>query len=125
MPKLFFFQSFLHALYQRSGIFPLIAWIATKKDWNGFAFFSTSFSIVGVLLTCAFSMFPFIMPSSIDANASFTVWDAVSSEVTLNIMTFTAIVFIPLILLYTSWAYFKMFGRIGKDFINKYKHSAY
>jgi len=106
-------------------LFPLFAWVASKKNCSALAFTSTSIAIVGVLMTCAFSMFPFIMPSSLNPNASFTVWDAVSSEMTLNIMTFTAVIFIPLILLYTSWAYFKMFGRIGKVFMDKYKHSAY
>jgi len=106
-------------------LFPLLAWVASKKNRSALAFTSTSIAIVGVLMTCAFSMFPFIMPSSLNPNASFTVWDAVSSEMTLNIMTFTAVVFIPLILLYTGWAYFKMFGRIGKVFMDKYKHSAY
>jgi cytochrome d ubiquinol oxidase subunit II len=106
-------------------LFPLLAWIASKKDYSALAFVSTSIAIVGVLMTCAFSMFPFIMPSSIEPNASFTVWDAVSSEFTLNIMTFTAVIFVPIILLYTGWAYFKMFGRIGKAFMDKYKHSAY
>ena len=106
-------------------LFPLLSWIASKKNYSGFAFATSSVAIVGVLLTCAFSMFPFIMPSSLDPSASLTVWDAVSSEFTLNIMTIAAVIFIPLILLYTSWAYLKMFGRIGKAFMNKYKHSAY
>ena len=78
-----------------------------------------------LLLTFAFSTFPFIMPSSIDANISFTVWDAVSSEKTLNIMTIAAAIFLPIILLYTTWSYLKMFGRVGKEFMAKYKHSAY
>lgn len=105
--------------------FPVLAWIASKYNRSGFAFFSSSVALLGVLFTCAVSMFPFIMPSSIDANASFTVWDAVSSEFTLNIMTIAAIIFLPIILTYTSWTYFKMFGRVGKEFMNKYKHSAY
>jgi len=104
---------------------PLCVWIASKKNCSAFAFIGSSLTLVGVLLTCAMSMFPFIMPSSLDPNASLTVWDAVSSEMTLNIMTFAAMVFVPLILLYTSWAYFKMFGRVGKAFMDKYKHSAY
>jgi len=106
-------------------LFPLFSWVASKKNCSGFAFLSSSLTILGVLLTCAFSMFPFIMPSSIEPNSSLTIWDAVSSEFTLNIMTITAVIFVPLILLYTSWGYFKMFGRIGKAFMSKHKHSAY
>ena len=106
-------------------LFPLFALVASKFNRSAFAFFSSSIALFGVLLTCAFSMFPFILPSSIDPSHSFTVWDAVSSEFTLNIMTIAAIIFIPLILLYTSWAYFKMFGRVGKEFLDKYRYSAY
>lgn len=105
--------------------FPALSWIASKKDYSGVAFVSSSIAIVGVLLTCAFSMFPFIMPSSLDPSMSLTIWDAVSSEFTLNIMTIAAVIFLPIILLYTTYAYLKMFGRIGIDFMNKYKHSAY
>ncbi len=106
-------------------LFPLFSWFASKKDYSGTAFTSSSIAIVGVLLTCAFSMFPFIMPSSLDPSASLTVWDAVSSEFTLNIMTIAAAIFIPIILLYTGFAYLKMFGRIGIAHMKKYKHSAY
>lgn len=106
-------------------LFPLFSWFASKKDYSGTAFISSSIALVGVLLTCAFSMFPFIMPSSLDPSASLTVWDAVSSEFTLNIMTIAASIFIPLILLYTGFAYLKMFGRIGIAHMKKYKHSAY
>lgn len=106
-------------------LFPVLMWISSKLDRGGLAFFFSSMMQVSVLLTFAFSTFPFIMPSSIDANVSFTVWDAVSSEKTLNIMTIAAAIFLPIILLYTTWCYLKMFGRVGKEFMAKYRHSAY
>lgn len=106
-------------------LLPLLAVVATKFNRAGFAFLFSSLTQAAVLMTFALSIFPFIMPSSIDPNMSFTVWDATSSEMTLNIMTMAAVVFLPIILLYTSWGYFKMFGRLGKDFMAKYKNSAY
>jgi cytochrome d ubiquinol oxidase subunit II len=106
-------------------LFPLVTMLASKFNRSAFAFLSSSIAQFGVLLTCGISMFPFILPSSLNPSHSFTVWDAVSSEFTLNIMTIAAVIFLPLILLYTSWAYFKMFGRIGKVYLAKYKHSAY
>jgi cytochrome d ubiquinol oxidase subunit II len=106
-------------------LLPLLAVIATKFNRAGFAFLCSSLTQAAVLMTFALSIFPFVMPSSINPSMSFTVWDAVSSEMTLNIMTMAAVIFLPIILLYTSWGYFKMFGRIGKEFIAKYKHSAY
>jgi len=106
-------------------LFPVLIWIASKSDKGGFAFLFSSLMQVAVLMTFAVSTFPFIMPSSLEPSMSFTVWDAVSSEKTLNIMGIVVCIFLPLILLYTSWSYFKMFGRIGKEFMAKYKHSAY
>jgi cytochrome bd ubiquinol oxidase subunit II len=44
---------------------------------------------------------------------------------TLKVMAIVALIFVPLILLYTSWCYYKMFGRIDKDFIENNKHSLY
>ena len=106
-------------------LFPLIAFTMSLFKRDGLAFVSTSLTQAGVLLTCGVSMFPFIMPSSLNPAHSFTVWDATSSEMTLTIMTFVAAVFIPIILLYTSFGYIKMFGRVGKNFMAKYKNSAY
>lgn len=106
-------------------LFPLIAFVMSYFKRSGFAFFATSITQFGVLLTCAVSMFPFIMPSSLNPSHSLTVWDSTSSEVTLNIMTIAAAIFLPIILLYTSFGYIKMFGRVGKEFLAKHKHSAY
>jgi len=106
-------------------LLPLLAVVATKFNRAGFAFLFSSLTQAAVLMTFALSIFPFVMPSSIDPSMSFTVWDATSSEITLNIMTMAAVVFLPIILLYTSWGYFKMFGRLGKEYMAKYKNSAY
>ncbi|MFT6926439.1 MAG: cytochrome d ubiquinol oxidase subunit II [Psychromonas sp.] len=104
---------------------PILVWIASKLNRNAFAFFFSSVTQVGVLMTFAVSTFPFIMPSSIEPNFSLTIWDAVSSEMTLNIMTIAGAIFLPIILIYTSWCYFKMFGRIGKEHMENNKSSAY
>lgn len=106
-------------------VFPLIAFVASCFKCGGWAFTAGSIAQFGVLFTCAVSMFPFLMPSSLNPSHSLTVWDATSSELTLTVMTVAAMIFLPLILLYTSFAYFKMFGRIGKEYLAKYKNSAY
>jgi len=106
-------------------LFPVLIWISSKTDKSGFAFLFTSLMQVSVLMTFAVSTFPFIFPSSVDPSMSLTVWDAVSSEKTLGIMAIVVTVFLPIILLYTTFGYVKMFGRIGKDFMAKYKNSAY
>lgn len=72
-----------------------------------------------IILTAGIAMFPFVMPSSTMMNASLTMWDATSSQLTLNVMTWVAVVLVPIILLYTAWCYWKMFGRITKEDIER------
>ncbi|MFC3914510.1 cytochrome d ubiquinol oxidase subunit II [Pseudaeromonas sharmana] len=89
------------------------------------AFTTSSLSIAGIILTAGFSMFPFIMPSSLNPAQSLTVWDATSSQNTLSVMLVAAVIFVPIILAYTLWTYYKMFGRVNKQFIEANKHSVY
>jgi len=76
------------------------------------ALVSSAVAVAGVILTAGFSMFPFIMPSSSVPDSSLTAWDAVSSHGTLQIMFWITVFFLPLIGLYTSWAYAKLRGTV-------------
>jgi cytochrome d ubiquinol oxidase subunit II len=76
------------------------------------AFVASSLAIVGVIGTAGAAMFPFVMPSSTQPNASLTVWDSVSSHLTLGIMFWATLIFMPLIVIYTSWAYRVMRGKV-------------
>jgi cytochrome d ubiquinol oxidase subunit II len=69
-------------------------------------------AIAGVIATAGLSLFPFMLPSSLDPNASLTVWDASSSQLTLMIMLGVTVVFLPIILLYTAWVYRVLRGRV-------------
>lgn len=89
------------------------------------AFLSSSLGIVGIILTAGGSMFPFLMPSSSYPSMSLTMWDSTSSELTLMIMFVVACIFVPIVLSYTLWSYFVMFGRLSKEHIEKNKHSLY
>ena len=78
-------------------------------------------AVVGVILTAGLSMFPFIMPSSTNPGSSLTAWDAVSSKLTLQIMFWVVVVFLPIVTLYTTWVYAKLRGTISIDTIrNEY-----
>lgn len=75
------------------------------------AFGGSSLSALGIISTVGLSMFPFILPSSIDPQSSLTVWNASSSHLTLFIMLLVTVVFMPLILIYTAWVYKVLWGR--------------
>lgn len=106
-------------------VMPLLAALASRFERGGFAFLFSSLAIAGVILTAGFAMFPFVMPSSLVPSHSLTMWDATSSELTLNIMTGVAFVMVPIILGYTIWCYYKMFGRLDSKFIEENKNSLY
>ncbi|MBK7847277.1 MAG: cytochrome d ubiquinol oxidase subunit II [Zoogloea sp.] len=89
------------------------------------AFWASALAIVGVIGTAGAALFPFIMPSSLDPRASLTVWDSVSSRLTLNIMLWATLIFMPLIILYTSWAYRVMGGKVTAANVRENSHSAY
>lgn len=76
------------------------------------ALLGSSLATAGIIATVGLSMFPFILPSSIDPHSSLTVWNASSSASTLALMLFVTAVLLPIVLLYTAWAYRVMFGRV-------------
>ncbi|MDZ7855994.1 cytochrome d ubiquinol oxidase subunit II [Sphaerotilus sp.] len=89
------------------------------------AFVASALAIVGVIGTAGAAMFPFVMPSSSQPDASLTVWDSVSSHLTLGLMFWATLIFMPLIVLYTSWAYRVMRGKVTVEHIRANAHTAY
>lgn len=103
----------------------LLAMLLAGSRLEKTAFVCTGLMIAGVILTAGFSMFPFIMPSSLDPKSSLTVWDSTSSHMTLQVMLFAVVVFLPLILLYTSWVYRVMRGKVTPQALEENRHSMY
>ncbi|MDE1914786.1 MAG: cytochrome d ubiquinol oxidase subunit II [Sphingomonadales bacterium] len=91
---------------------PLVAMagIATRRGWLNLA--GSAAAIKGIIATVGLSMFPFILPSSIDPRSSLTVWNASSSHLTLFIMLIVTCVFLPVVLIYTAWVMKMLSGRI-------------
>ncbi|MDR3494848.1 MAG: cytochrome d ubiquinol oxidase subunit II [Ancalomicrobiaceae bacterium] len=95
--------------------------------WNrpGLAFSVNALAISGIIGTAGLSMFPFIMPSSLDPRSSLTVWDATSSHLTLLVMFGAVVIFLPIVLIYTVWCYAHMWGKVTAEEIDRRSHSAY
>jgi cytochrome d ubiquinol oxidase subunit II len=91
---------------------PLIALAGIRTRREILAFGGSSVGTFGIIATVGLSMFPFILPSSIDPGSSLTVWNASSSQLTLFVMLLVTLVFLPIVLLYTAWVYKVLFGRI-------------
>ncbi|MBS1207940.1 MAG: cytochrome d ubiquinol oxidase, subunit [Proteobacteria bacterium] len=97
--------------------------IAGRRD--GLAFISTAIAELGIIFTAGVSIFPFVLPSSSQPGSSLTVWDCVSSQRTLGIMFWVALIMTPIIIVYTSWAYRVMRGKVTVEHIRATDRASY
>ncbi|TMG91933.1 MAG: cytochrome d ubiquinol oxidase subunit II [Betaproteobacteria bacterium] len=100
----------------------LLALAASGARRAGFAFVLSCFGVAGVVLTAGFALFPFIMPSSSDPKSSLTVYDAVSTHRTLQIMFWVVILFLPIVIAYTGWVYRVMRGTVTERAVREGGH---
>ena len=76
-------------------------------------------TIVFAVLTLWLALFPYVMPSTTDDAYSLTISNASSTEMTLQIMTWAAVIFLPLVLLYQGWTYWVFRKRVTRATIEK------
>ncbi|EOQ36637.1 cytochrome d ubiquinol oxidase subunit II [Brucella abortus] len=108
------------------GILGALAVLATLRGGRELApLLFGKLSIFGIISSVGVSMFPFILPSSIDPQSSLTVWDSSSSHQTLFIMLVVTVVFIPIIVAYTAWVYKVLWGKVDKSMIEDESNHAY
>ena len=86
---------------------------------------ASKLGILGIISSVGLTMFPFILPSTVDPNSSLTVWDASSSHQTLFVMLVVTVIFMPLILAYTSWVYKVLWGKVTVEDVTENSHSVY
>lgn len=91
----------------------------------GIALVASGLAVAGVVATAGLSSFPFLLPSSIEPNASLTVWDSSSSRSTLLIMLIATIIFLPVILAYTSFVYRVLRGRVTEAYVEEQGTNVY
>jgi cytochrome d ubiquinol oxidase subunit II len=84
----------------------------------GAAFLASTLVQAGTILTGGFALFPFLLPSSTQPNQGLTVWDASSSAKSLLLMFAAVVVFMPVIVGYTSWVFRVLKGRLTLDAIH-------
>lgn len=102
-----------------------LALLALRAGKPLMAFVGSALANGAVITTAAVSLFPFILPSSLDPRSSLTVWDAVSSPLTLEIMFWAAILLTPIVLTYTGWCYRVMRGKVTVALVREQDHTLY
>ena len=106
-------------------IMPIITALLLKARKTLTAFITSSLAVTGVIMTAGIALFPFVMPSSTDPRSSLTVWDSVSSHLTLMVMLYAVVILLPIVVAYTSWAYSVMRGKVTKAYIREQDHTLY
>jgi cytochrome d ubiquinol oxidase subunit II len=91
----------------------------------GLTFITSGFTVASIIGTAGVSLFPFLLPSSSDPSASLIVWDSSSGLLTLQIMLVATVIFLPIILLYTSWIYYVLRGPVTVAHIENNDHTVY
>ncbi len=90
---------------------------ANAKGREGWSFALSGVTIVATVAMLFLTLFPNVMPSSLDEQWSLTVTNASSSPYTLKIMTWCAGIATPLVLVYQGWTYWVFRKRIGTQHI--------
>lgn len=86
--------------------------LSTRSRSEGRAFLASVVTIVAAVVLIFGSMFPDVLPALDPAN-SLTVENASSTDYTLTVMTWVAVVLTPLVLLYQGWTYWVFRKRIS------------
>ncbi|MFF4350516.1 cytochrome d ubiquinol oxidase subunit II [Streptomyces sp. NPDC001530] len=93
------------------------ALVAVNGGREGWAFALSGLTIVAAVAMLFLTLFPNVMPSSLNDDWSLTVTNASSSPYTLKIMTWCAGIATPIVVLYQSWTYWVFRKRIGTHHI--------
>lgn len=105
------------------GVLGALAAVVLVGGSSLLAVIMSSLSIAGVIFTFGFSTYPFLLPSSSQPAASLTLFDASASHWSLWVMLLVTMVFLPLIIAYTSWVYSIMRGKVTSESVDSAPHS--
>jgi cytochrome bd ubiquinol oxidase subunit II len=109
------------------GIIPLAAGATlltagyfVHRERPGWAFVMTGLTIALSTITIFMSLYPRVIPSSLNPEWSLTIYNAASSQYTLQVMTIVALIFVPIVLLYQGWSYWVFRKRITSETVLEY-----
>ncbi len=95
------------------------AFLANLRGAEGWAFTLMALTIALAVLALFSALFPNVMPASNDPANSLTIENASSTPYTLQVMTWTAAISMPLVLLYQGWTYWVFRKRVTGAYIEK------
>ena len=88
-----------------AAVFVFVILSILTRDSGWFSFWMSSLAIAATIGTIGVTLFPFLVPSSVAANESLTVWNAVSSQFSLMGMFYIGLIMLIIIFTYKLWAF--------------------
>jgi cytochrome d ubiquinol oxidase subunit II len=89
--------------------------LANWRGREGWAFTGSALTIGLAVVALFVALFPDVLPSSTNPAYSLTVENAASTPYTLTIMTWVAVIFTPIVLLYQGWTYWVFRRRVSVE----------
>jgi cytochrome d ubiquinol oxidase subunit II len=86
-----------------------------QRRGDGAGFIASTLAILLLTVTLTAALYPNAIPSTTSHAYDLTLATAASANYTLVVMTIVAIIFIPIVLAYTAWAYWLFRHRLGRD----------
>lgn len=106
---------FLISMMGLSGLFIIIAGLLNNKRMNGWAFFMMVLNITLTVASLFYILYPRVMISSIDPIYSLTIYNASSSQYTLQVISIITLIFLPIVVIYQAWSYYIFRKRVKPD----------
>ena len=100
-----------------AAVFLIVSVLFSLRGRDGWAFTAGVVTILTAVLMLFSALFPNVLPSTIDAANSLTIQNASSTPYTLQIMSWTALVAMPLVLAYQAWTYWVFRKRVRRSTI--------
>jgi cytochrome d ubiquinol oxidase subunit II len=91
-----------------------LMWSGRREGW---AFVSMVLAVAAVTVLVFGSMYPNLLPSTLDPDWSVTIYNGSSTPYTLKIMSWASLTLLPLVMIYQGWTYWVFRKRIGADAI--------
>jgi len=93
----------------------LAAGALIHRERMGWAFVMTCLSLALSTATLFMALYPRVMVSSLDPAFSLTIYNASSTPYTLKVMSFVALLFVPVVVGYQAWTYWVFRHRVGPE----------
>ncbi|KHO26525.1 cytochrome d ubiquinol oxidase subunit II [Mycolicibacterium setense] len=89
-----------------------LMWSRSREGW---AFVATVVVVAAVVVLLFGSMYPHLLPSTLNPEWGVTIYNGSSTPYTLKIMTWASLTLLPLVLVYQGWTYWVFRKRISAD----------